>query len=127
MSDFHEPEEVYLLSPFGVLLGHVVCKQAFLLDPSKIAIIVDLNPPTSVTQLCTMLEHIGYYRKFIEGYAQITTPMEKLLKKYFQFQWIEECQQSFDTLKHKMVTKPILVFPDWSKKFVRQHRYSNRV
>jgi hypothetical protein len=55
--------------------------------------------------------------KFIKGYAQITTPMEKILKKEFQFDWTEECQQSFDTLKHKMVIAPILVFPDWSKEF----------
>jgi hypothetical protein len=37
-----------LFSPFGVLLGHIVCKQGLLVDPSKIAIIVDLPPPTSV-------------------------------------------------------------------------------
>jgi hypothetical protein len=67
--------------------------------------------------LRTALEHIGYYRKFIKGYEQITSPMEKLLKKYYQFQWKKECQQSFDTLKQKMVTTPILVFPDWSKEF----------
>jgi hypothetical protein len=63
------------------------------------------------------LGHTGYYRKFIKGYAHITTPMEKLLKKDSKFQWTEECQQSFDTLKQKMVTVPILVFPDWSKEF----------
>jgi hypothetical protein len=43
--------------------------------------------------------------------------MEKLLKKYSKFQWNEECQQGLDTLKDKMVTKPILVFPDWEKTF----------
>jgi hypothetical protein len=43
--------------------------------------------------------------------------MEKLLKKYIKFQWIEECQQSFNTLKKKMVTVPIFVFPYWSKDF----------
>jgi hypothetical protein len=43
--------------------------------------------------------------------------MEKLLKKYNKFQWTKECQQSFDILKQKMVTVPILVFLDWSKKF----------
>jgi hypothetical protein len=43
--------------------------------------------------------------------------MEKLLKKDSKFQWTEECHQTFDTLKHKMVTTPILVFPDWSKEF----------
>jgi hypothetical protein len=88
-----------------------------LVDPSKIAIIVNLPPPTSVKQLRTVLGHIGYYRKFIKGYVQIIAPMAKILTKYFQFQWTEQCQQSFDTLKQKMVTVPILVFPDWSKKF----------
>jgi hypothetical protein len=43
--------------------------------------------------------------------------MEKLMKKDCQFQWTEECQQSFNTLKQKMVTPPILVFPNWSEEF----------
>ena len=106
-----------LFSPFGVFLGHIVCKQGLLVDPSKISIIVDLPPPTSVRQLCTTLGHTGYYRKFIKGYAQITKAMEKLLKKDNKFQWTKECHKSIDTLKQKMVIVPILVFPDWSKEF----------
>jgi hypothetical protein len=43
--------------------------------------------------------------------------MDNILKKGCQFSLIEECQQSFDTLKQKMVTTPILVFPDWRKQF----------
>jgi hypothetical protein len=56
-------------------------------------------------------------QKFIKGYAQITAPMEKLLNKDTKFQWNEECQQGLDTLKEKMVTTPILVFPDWENAF----------
>jgi hypothetical protein len=70
-----------------------------LVDLSKIAIIVDIPPPTLVRQMCTALGHIGYYINFIKGYAQITTPMENLLKKDCKFQWIEDCHQSFETLK----------------------------
>jgi hypothetical protein len=99
-------------SPFGVLLGDIVCKQGLLVDLSKIVIIVDLPSPTSVRQLRTALGHTRYYRKLIKGYSKITTPMEKLLKKDCQFQWSEECQQTFDTLKQKMVTVHILVFLD---------------
>jgi hypothetical protein len=58
-----------LFSPFGVLLGHIVCKQGLLVDPSKTSIIVYLTPPTSVKQLLTVLGHTGYYRKFIKVYA----------------------------------------------------------
>jgi hypothetical protein len=104
-----------LFSPFGVLLRHIVCKQGLPVDPSKIAIIVDLPPPTSVKQLRTVLGHTRYYKKFIKRYAHITTPMEKILKKEWQFHWTKECQQSFNTLKKKMVIAPILVFPNWTK------------
>jgi hypothetical protein len=55
--------------------------------------------------------------KFINGYAQITTPMEKLLNKDTRFQWNEDCQQGLDTSTKNMVTTPILVFPDWEKTF----------
>ena len=61
--------------------------------------------------------HTGYYRKFIKRYAQIKTPMEKLLKKDTKFVWTEDCQCSLDVLKEKMVIAPILVLPDWSKEF----------
>jgi hypothetical protein len=35
-------------APFGILLGHVVYKQGMLVDPSKIASIVNLPPPKSM-------------------------------------------------------------------------------
>ena len=104
-------------APFGILLGHIVCKQGLMVDPAKIAIIVNFPPPKSVKQLCTTLVHTIYYRKFIKGYAQITTPMEKQLKKDIKFEWTPECQESLDILKEKMVAAPILVFPDWNKEF----------
>jgi hypothetical protein len=43
--------------------------------------------------------------------------MEKLLRKDTKFQWNDECQHGLDTLKENVVTMPILVFPDWKKKF----------
>ena len=47
--------------PFGILLGHIVCKKGMLVDPTKIAIIVDLHTPTMVKQLMETLGHTGYY------------------------------------------------------------------
>ena len=52
-------------APFGMLLGHIVCKQGLLVDPTKIALILRLPPPTNVKMLRAMLGHTGYYRKFI--------------------------------------------------------------
>ena len=88
-----------------------------LVDLAKIAVIVNLPPKKYVRQLRETLGHRRYYRKFIKGYALITTPMEKLLRKDMNFQWNDECQHDLDTLKENMVTTPILVFPDWEKTF----------
>jgi hypothetical protein len=35
-------------APFGILLGHVVCKQGLLVDPAKIVVIVNFPPPKEV-------------------------------------------------------------------------------
>ena len=35
----------------------------------------------------------------------------------FRFFWDDECQKSFELLKEKMVSVPILIFPDWAKVF----------
>jgi hypothetical protein len=64
-------------TPFGILLGHILCKQGLIVDPAKIVVIVNLPQPKSVRQLRETLGHRGYYMKFINGYANITVPMEK--------------------------------------------------
>ena len=46
--------------------------------------------------MCETLGHTGYYRKFIKDYAQITAPMEKLLKMDVMFCWNEDCKKKLD-------------------------------
>lgn len=85
--------------------------------PAKIAVIIKLAFPTTEKQLCSILGNIGYYRKFIQGYALINAPMEKLLKKDVSFFWDEECQKNFELLKENTVTTAILIFSDLTKIF----------
>ena len=101
--------------PFGIFLDHIICRQGLMVYPDNNVVIINLEAPRSVKQLRATLGHTRYYRKFIKSYAEITVLMEKLLKKDAMFCWNEECQQSLDVLKKKMVTAPILVFPDWKK------------
>ena len=48
-------------APFGIILGHIVCKDIMLVDPSKITVIIDLSTPTTVKQLRVTVVHTGYY------------------------------------------------------------------
>ena len=104
-------------APFGMLVGHIISKKGLLVDLAKIELILSLSPPTNVNMLRETLGHTGYYHKFIRGYAAITSPMKKLLKKYVAFVWSPECQGIFDALKAKIASTHILVFPDWTKEF----------
>jgi hypothetical protein len=47
-------------TPFGILLGHIVCKQGLLVDPTKIAVIINLPPPKILQQLREILGHTVY-------------------------------------------------------------------
>jgi hypothetical protein len=43
-----------------------------------------------------------------------------------KFQWNKDYQKGLDTLKKKLVTTPILIFPDWNKEF-HVHVYASSI
>jgi hypothetical protein len=103
--------------PHGNLLGHIVCREGVLVDPTKFMVIVNMSPTTSVKNLCSTMGHTRYYHKFIRRYENITPPLENLLKKVEVFQWTLECSKVLETLKEKLDTIHILIFPNWENQF----------
>ena len=59
----------------------------------------------------------GYYRKFVQGFSSIAKPLTQLLKKDNKFDWTAQCEESFQELKKRLVTAPVLTMPDVSKGF----------
>jgi hypothetical protein len=53
----------------------------------------------------------------IEGFLKISKPMTKLLEKDKKFEWTLACEASFQELKKRLTTAPILVMPDMEKSF----------
>jgi hypothetical protein len=58
-----------------------------------------------------------YYRCFIEGFSKIARPMTALLAKKVEFKWTPTCQESFEALKKKLTTSPMLILPNVHKPF----------
>ena len=56
-----------------------------MVDLAKISVNINFKVPENVKKLHSILWHIGYYRKFIQGYALIPVPMENFLKKDAKF------------------------------------------
>ena len=63
------------VTPIGILLGNIVCKEGIKVDFAKIKIILDLKPPVNPKQVKVLLGHTGYYKKFIRHYSNMTYPL----------------------------------------------------
>ena len=59
-----------------------------------------------------------FYRNFIHGYGDITHPLNKLTCDNVKFEWSEECEKAFNTLKHCLSSEPVLAFPRLGEDFV---------
>ncbi|KAJ8761702.1 hypothetical protein K2173_004478 [Erythroxylum novogranatense] len=92
-------------------LGHVISEQGVHVDHKKIEAVVNWEAPKNVTEVRSCLGLAGYYRRFVEGFSMIAAPMTKLLRKNQKFLWSDECQKSFEELKHRLTSAPILVLP----------------
>ena len=101
-------------------LGFVVGNGTLKVDDEKVSAITGYPKPTSVKQLRRFLGMAGWYRRFIENYASITVPLTELLRKGKGFNWNVDAQKSFDELKLRLSTAPVLTNPDYSKPFILQ-------
>nr|ABA94346.1 retrotransposon protein, putative, Ty3-gypsy subclass [Oryza sativa Japonica Group] len=70
-----------------------------------------------LSEIRSFLGLAGYYRRFIENFSKIARPMTQLLKKDEKFKWSAECNQSFEELKKRLVSAPVLILPDQTKDF----------
>ncbi|XP_073137275.1 uncharacterized protein [Henckelia pumila] len=58
-----------------------------------------------------------FYRRYIQDFAKIASPMCKLLQKDVTFEFDESCKTSFDKHKDSLTLAPIIQPPYWSKPF----------
>ncbi|KAK1651595.1 hypothetical protein QYE76_069400 [Lolium multiflorum] len=98
-------------------LGHILSAGGIAVDPAKIKTVEEWKAPTTQTEVRAFLGLAGYYRRFVEGFSSIARPMTQLLKKDRKFDWNDKCEESFQLLKLRLTTAPILIMPDVTKPF----------
>ena len=53
----------------------------------------------------------SYYRRFIHKYSELVNPLVKLTRKSVQFEWTQECENSFNALKSVLTGSSVLSYP----------------
>jgi hypothetical protein len=98
-------------------LGYVISTRGVSVDPGKVKDVLNWMPPTTASEIQSFLGLRGNYRQFIKDFSKIAKPMTKLLEKNKTFEWTGECQASFEELRKRLTSAPVLDQPDLTKKF----------
>ena len=100
-----------------IVLGQKVSERGIEVDRAKIEIIEQIPLPTNMKGIQSFLGHVGFYRRFIKNFSQITRPLTRLLAKYSPFIFDNECYESFQTLRQALISAPIIQPPNWTLPF----------
>jgi len=90
-------------------LGHVISAQGIVVDPAKVEAVVKWESPKSTTEIKSFVGLAGYYKRFIKGFSKIVALLTQLTRKDQPFTWMDKCEESFQELKRRLTSAPILV------------------
>ena len=118
------PEKCVFFKKSCNYLGHRISAAGISPLPEKIEAIKEYPVPRTLKDLRAFLGLSSYYRKFIERYAEIATPLHNLTQGHkctkgsrIILKWQAEHDKAFGALKNAIITDVILTFPDFSKPF----------
>ena len=98
-------------------MGHKISVAGLEVDQAKVVVIKTLMPPTTIKGIRSFLGHVGFYRRFIKDFSKISRPLCRLLGKYAKFDLDESCRCTFDEIKSRLVTAPIMLTPNWNNDY----------
>eukprot|EP00731_Ephydatia_muelleri_P006029 Em0003g277a len=99
-------------------LGHLVGVDGLQVDPDKVGKVASWPVPQSAQQVQQFLGFANYYRRFIQGFAEVAKPLHRLTEHAVNFSWTAECQEAFENLRSRLTRAPILAFPDYTLPFI---------
>jgi len=68
---------------------------------------------------------MSYYRRFIPKFSTIASPLHKLLKRDAEFEWTDAQERAFRGLQSRLISPPILRYPDYNRTFILTTDASN--
>ena len=86
--------------------------------PEKLESTAKMPVLQNVKQVKQFLGLVGYYRKFVPHFSDISRPLTQLTQKNEGFNWITECDKCFHMLKDYLQEAPMLRYPDPAMDYV---------
>ena len=99
-------------------LGHVVSEEGISVDLSKVEVVSQRKQPRNPTEMQCFLGLARYYQRFVDRFLNIAALIMALTRKNVNFEWMDAYEKSFQELKRRLVTAPILTIPEGEDGFV---------
>lgn len=106
-----KPTKCSLYREEVLFLGHVVGKDGVRANPSLVKDVEKWPVPQNLKELQAFLGLTNYYRRFVQGYADIARSLHNLTRKGVTYHWKAEQEVAFGALKKALTTTPILAYP----------------
>ena len=119
------PNKIQLCRTKFKILGFVIDNGEVQPDPDKVERLKSYPIPQSPKDIQRFLGLVGFYRRFIERFADLAKPLTSLIKKGVEFEWSPEAQESFDSLRNALIDYTMVYLPDLNKPFIIQTDASN--
>lgn len=103
---------------YVAFLGNIISGEGIRVDTQKIEAVKTWPRPTTPTEVHSFLGLAGYYRRFVEGFSSLSAPLTKLTHKGAKFQWTDACERSFQALKDRLTSAPVLTLPEGTDGYV---------
>ncbi|GKD10173.1 hypothetical protein Tco_1189858, partial [Tanacetum coccineum] len=87
-------------------------------DPSKIEAVKNWKAPRTPTEVRSVLGLAGYYHRFIKNFSKTSKSLTILTQKSKTFDWGEEQELTFQTLKDKLCNTLVLALPGGPEDFM---------
>ena len=119
------PKKCHFFKKSVAYLGHVVSENGVSTDPEKVRTVQEWPTPRTVTHVRSFLGLCSYYRRYISGFSKIAKPLHLLTEKNRVFEWSQEAEEAFQSLKQLMTSAPILAYPSETDEFILDTDASN--
>ena len=97
--------------------GHLISSDGVRPDPEKVEKVKEWLGPSSVQKVRSFLGLANYFRKFMQGYSRMVSPLTDLTQSSKSWKWTDECSKAFEKVKYSLTHAPMLWMPGFSKPF----------
>lgn len=111
------PDKIQFAKQEIKFLGYTISQGKIILSEDRITALLSIPKPKTAKQVAQFIGSVNYFARFIPNFSQIAAPLNDLRRKRIKFNWTPEAEESWEILRKRISSPPILALPDFNKQF----------